>query len=114
MERVRIKEEDFLPESAGLMKFKPADPQKKGEQLATGLRRSRKKSLISSKRGLFGNQTPRERSVSPMFTGFQVRGNVAIDGAAVDKNESSEESKAHTGVGVALMGDILSRQVQVR
>ena len=114
MERVRIKEEDFEPESAGLMKFKPADPQKKGEQLAIYLRRSRKKSLISSKRGLFGNQTPRERSVSPMFTGLQVRGNVAKDGTVVDKNEISEETKAHTGVGVASTGDMFSRQVQVR
>ena len=49
-----------------------------------------------------------------MFTGLQVRGNVAKDGAVVDKNEISEESKAHTGVGVASTGDILSRQVQVR
>jgi hypothetical protein len=114
MERVRIKEEDFVPESAGLMKFKPADPQKNGDQLATDLRRSRKKSLISSKRGLFGNQTPRERSVSPMFNDLQVRGNVAKDGTVVDKNDISEESKAHTGAGVASTGDILSRQVQVR
>ena len=49
-----------------------------------------------------------------MFTGLQVRGNVAKDGPAVDKNEISEESKAHTGVGVASTGDILSRQMQVR
>jgi hypothetical protein len=59
------------------MKVKVEDQQKRGEQLAKDLRRSRKKSLIASKRGLFGNHTPRERSVSPMFTGFQVRGNIA-------------------------------------
>jgi len=49
-----------------------------------------------------------------MFTGLQVRGNVAKDGAVVDKNEVSEESKAHNGVGVASTGEILSRHVQVR
>ena len=30
-------------------------------------RKSRKKELIAQKRGLFGNRTPIERSVSPMF-----------------------------------------------
>ena len=49
-----------------------------------------------------------------MFTGLQVRGTVAKDGAVVDKNDISEESKTHTGVSVASTGDILSRQVQVR
>ena len=48
-----------------------------------------------------------------MFTSLQVRGNVAKDGAAVDKKEISEESKANTGVGVASTGEIFSRQVQV-
>jgi hypothetical protein len=43
-----------------------------------------------------------------MFTGLQVRGNVAKDGPAVDKNEISEESKAHTGVGVASTGTYLA------
>ena len=91
MERVRIKEEDFVPESAGLMKVKVEDQQRRGEQLATDLRKSRKKSLISSKRGLFGNHTPRERSVSPMFTGLQVRGNVANVGASVEMGGKADE-----------------------
>ena len=30
-------------------------------------RKSRKKDLLAQKRGLFGNRTPIERSVSPMF-----------------------------------------------
>ena len=113
MERVRIKEEDFVPESAGLMKVKVEDQQKRGEQLATDLRRSRKKSLISSKRGLFGNHTPRERSVSPMFTGLQIRGNIAEVGAAVEVSSKVEESKPHTGVGDASTDDIHNRQMQV-
>ena len=47
--------------------------------MAVNMRKSRKKSLISSKRGLFGNHTPRERSVSPMFGRLQVRGVPAAD-----------------------------------
>ena len=47
MERTRVKEEDYVPESAGLMKFKAEDQQKRGEQMTTDMRRSRKKSLIS-------------------------------------------------------------------
>jgi hypothetical protein len=49
-----------------------------------------------------------------MFTGLQVRGKVAKDGAVVDKNEISEEIKAHTGEIEDSTGEILSRQVQVR
>ena len=66
---------------------------KRGEQLAVDMRRSRKKSLISSKRGLFGNHTPRERSVSPMFGRLQVRGVPAADNNNEDTNqENSKES----------------------
>ena len=53
--------------------------------MATDMRRSRKR-LISSKRGLFGNKTPRERSTSPMFSGLQVRG-----GPAIVKKEAFDE-----------------------
>ena len=43
MQRVRIKEEDFVPESAGLMKVKQEDdPLKRREQFTTNLRKSKK------------------------------------------------------------------------
>ena len=64
-----------------------------GEQLAVNMRRSRRKSLISSKRGFFGNHTPRERSVSPMFGRLQVRGVPDADNNNEDTNqENSKES----------------------
>ena len=38
------------------------------------MRKSKRKELQSRTRGtLYGNVTPRERSVSPMFTGLQVK-----------------------------------------
>ena len=62
--------------------------------MAVDMRRSRKKSLISSKRGLFGNHTPRERSVSPMFGRLQVRGVPAADNnnEGTKNQENSKES----------------------
>ena len=66
-------------ERVRLMQSKNKDQMRRGEQMAVDMRRSRKKSLISSKRGLFGNHTPRERSVSPMFGRLQVRGVPAAD-----------------------------------
>ena len=48
-----------------------------------------------------------------MFTGLQVRGNVAEVGAAVEMGTMFEESKPHTGVGNASTDDIHNRQVQV-
>ena len=48
-----------------------------------------------------------------MFTGLQVRGNVAEVGAAVEMSSKVEESKPHTGVGDASTDDIHNRQVQV-
>ena len=63
-----------MPESASLMHAKLTDPLKQGKQLAEKLRKSKRKQLQSKTRvGLYGNVTPRERSVSPMFTGLQVR-----------------------------------------
>ena len=56
------------------------------------MRRSRERSLISSKRGLFGNHPPRERSVSPMFGRLQVRGGPAADINEVTDQENSKES----------------------
>ena len=61
--------------------------------MAVDMRRSRKKSLVSSKRGLFGNHTPRERSVSPMFGRLELRGVPAADNNNEDTNqENSKES----------------------
>ena len=63
-----------MAESARLMHAKVADPLKQGEQLAEKLRKSKRNQLQSKTRGtLYGNVTPRERSVSSMFTGLQVR-----------------------------------------
>ncbi len=42
-QRIRIREEDFIPESAGLMKVKQEDdPLKRREQFTTNLRKSKK------------------------------------------------------------------------
>ena len=60
--------------------------------MAVDMRRSRKKSLISSKRGLFGNHTPRERSVSLMFGRLQFKGVPAADANEVTDQENSKES----------------------
>ena len=50
--------------------------------LAEKLRKSKRKELQSKTRGaLYGNFTPRERSISPMFTGLQVKKFPAIDSA---------------------------------
>jgi hypothetical protein len=76
----RIREEDYVPESASLMHVKLDDPRKKAEQLAEKMRKSKRKEIQSTTRGfLYGNVTPRERSVSPMFTSLQVRKFPAID-----------------------------------
>ena len=69
-----------MPESASLMHAKLTDPRKQGEQLAERLRKSKRKELQSKTRGaLYGNVTPRERSISPMFTGLQVKKFPTID-----------------------------------
>ena len=60
--------------------------------MAVDMRRSRKKSLISSKRGLFGNHTPRERSVSPMFGSLLFKGVPAADTNEVTDQENPKES----------------------
>ena len=79
--RVDVKEQDYVPESANLMHAKLANPLKQGEQLAEKLRKSKRKQLQSKTRGvLYGNVTPRERSVSPMFTSPQIRKVAAFDG----------------------------------
>ena len=66
-------------ERVRLMQSKNKDQMRRGEQMAVDMRRSRKKSLISSKRGLFGNHTPRERTVSPILGRLQFKGVPAAD-----------------------------------
>ena len=61
-------------ERVRLMQSKNKNQIRRGEQLAVDMRKSKRKELQSRTRGtLYGNVTPRERSVSPMFTGLQVR-----------------------------------------
>ena len=65
--RVRCKENEVVPEWAGLLTAKSKDPLDKAELRALNMRRSKKHELVSKKRELFGNKTPKERSISPMF-----------------------------------------------
>ena len=82
---VEVKEKDYVPELDNLMHAKLTNSLKQGEQLAEKLRKSKRKQLQSKTRGtLYGNVTPRERSVSPMFTGLQVRKFVEKDGPLFD------------------------------
>ena len=76
-------------ERVRLMQAKNKDQMRRGEQLAVDMRRSRKKSLISSKRGLFGNHTPRENSVSPMFVRLQFKG---VPVADIHENSDQKNS----------------------
>ena len=65
--RVRKKENEIVPEWASLLTAKSKDPLDKAELRALNLRKSKKQELASKRCGLFGNKTPTERSVSPMF-----------------------------------------------
>ena len=49
------------------MTAKSKDPLDKAELRALEMRKSKKQELVSKRRELFGNKTPKERSVSPMF-----------------------------------------------
>ena len=49
------------------MNAKLRDPIDMAELRALNLRKSKKQELVSKRRGLFGNKTLIERSVSPMF-----------------------------------------------
>ena len=52
------------------------------------MRKTKRKQLQSKTRGtLYGNVTPRERSVSPMFTGLQVRKFPAQNGPLTEQVE---------------------------
>ena len=76
-------------ERVRLMQAKNKDQMRRGEQLAVDMRRSRKKSFISSKRGLFGSHTPRERTVSPILGRLQFKGV-----HAADNNENSDQKNS--------------------
>ena len=65
--RVRKKETEIVPEWAGLLTAKSKDPLDKAELRALNLRKSKKQELTSKRRELFGNKTPKNTSVSPMF-----------------------------------------------
>ena len=61
-------------ERVRLMQAKNKDQMRRGEQLAVDMRKTKRKELQSKTRGaLVSNGTQRARSVSPMFTGLQVR-----------------------------------------
>ena len=67
-------------ERVRLMQAKNKDQMRRGEQLAVDMRKTKRKELQSKTRGaLYGNVTPRERSISPMFSGLQVKKFPAID-----------------------------------
>ena len=69
-----VRPEGEAVERVRLMQAKNKDQMRRGEQLAVDMRKTKRKQLQSKTRGkLYGNVTPRERSVSPMFTGLQVR-----------------------------------------
>ena len=53
MQRTKVREEDYIPESAGLLTARVENPLAKREQFAMDQRKSRKKELIASKRELF-------------------------------------------------------------
>ena len=62
------------------MQAKNKDQMRRGEQLAVDMRKTKRKELQSKTRGaLYGNVTPRERSISPMFSGLQVKKFPAIN-----------------------------------
>ena len=65
--RVKFKENEVVPEWAGLLNAKSKDPLDKAELRALKMRKNKKQELVSKRRELFGDKTPKERSVSPMF-----------------------------------------------
>ena len=74
----------------GLMTYKTEDPLKKAELMAVGMRMSRKKEIIASKRELFSCKTPGERSVAPMFGD--------VEGLSRIPGQVAEEEKVGMGI----------------
>ena len=94
MQRTKVREEDYIPESAGLLTARVENPLAKREQFAMDQRKSRNKDLIASKRELFSCKTPAERSVSPMFGG--VEGLSRIPGQAAEEEKVGMDIPAQT------------------
>ena len=95
MQRTKVREEDYIPESAGLLTAKVENPLAKREQFATDQRKSRKKELIASKRELFSCKTPAERSVSSMFGG--VEGLSRISGQVAEEEKLDIDTPPERG-----------------
>jgi hypothetical protein len=75
-----VRPDGEVVERVRLMQAKNKDQMRRGEQLAVDMRKTKRKELQSKTRGaLYGNVTPRERSISPMFSGLQVKKFPAID-----------------------------------
>ena len=75
-----VRPDGEVVERVRLMQAKKKDQLRRGEQLAVDMRKTKRKELQSKTRGaLYGNVTPRERTMSPMFTGLQVKKFPAID-----------------------------------
>ena len=69
-----VRSDGEVVERVRLMQAKNKDQMRRGEQLAVDMRKTKRKELQSKTRGaLNDNVTQRARSVSPMFTGLQVR-----------------------------------------
>ena len=96
MQRTKVREEDYIPESASLLTARVENPLAKREQFAMDQRKSRKKELIASKRELFSCKTPAERSVSPMFGG--------VEGLSRIPGQVAEEQKV--GMDIPPQADI--------
>ena len=95
MQRSKVREEEYIPESAGLLTARVENPLTKREQFAMDQRKSRKKDLIASKRELFSCKTPVERSVSPMFG--VVEGLSRIPGQVVEEEKVGMENPPEKG-----------------
>ena len=75
-----VRPDGEVVERVRLMQAKNKDQMRRGEQLAVNMRKTKRKELQSKTRGaLYGNVTPRERTMSPMFTGLQVKKFPVID-----------------------------------
>ena len=74
------------------MTAKSKDPLDKAELRALEMRKSKKQELVSKRRELFGNKTPKERSVSPMF-GEATQVNPGVGSSYVNDAAAYEESK---------------------
>ena len=77
--KTRIREEDYVPESAGLMTAKTDDPLEKAVLRALDMRKRKRQEILASKRELHSTRTPKERSASTMFGGMDGGGQEGAD-----------------------------------